>query len=76
MEYAPKPSFTMLDAADMVHEGEEFVYVQKGEAEIKVGEDVHHLKKGDTLHFEATIPHHLRNPSAQKAELVVVLYTP
>ncbi len=58
------------------HEGEEFVYVLRGEVEIKVGEDLHAMKRGESLHFEASIPHHLRNPSAQKTELIVVLYTP
>ncbi len=58
------------------HEGEEFVYVLRGEVEIKVGEDLHAMKRGDSLHFEASIPHHLRNPSTQKTELIVVLYTP
>ncbi len=58
------------------HEGEEFVYVLRGEVEIKVGEDLHALKRGESLHFEASIPHHLRNPSARKTELIVVLYTP
>jgi len=58
------------------HEGEEFVYVLRGEVEIKVGEDLHAMKRGESLHFEASIPHHLRNPSAHKTELIVVLYTP
>ncbi len=58
------------------HEGEEFVYVLRGEVEIKVGEELHAMKRGESLHFEATIPHHLRNPSGQKTELIVVLYTP
>lgn len=58
------------------HEGEEFVYVLRGEVEIKVGEDLHTMKRGESLHFEASIPHHLRNPSVQKTELIVVLYTP
>ncbi len=58
------------------HEGEEFVYVFKGEVDIKVGEDLHRLKKGNSLHFDASIPHHLRNPSRNKTELIVCLYTP
>ncbi len=58
------------------HEGEEFVYVLRGEVNVKVGEETHALKRGHSLHFEGSIPHHLRNPSAQKAELIVVLYTP
>lgn len=58
------------------HEGEEFVYVLRGEVEIKVGEELHAMKPGESLHFEASIPHHLRNPSPKKTELIVVLYTP
>ena len=58
------------------HEGEEFVYVLRGEVAIKVGEETHALKKGHSLHFEGSIPHHLRNPSSKKTELIVVLYTP
>ncbi len=58
------------------HEGEEFVYVLRGEVEIKVGEEIHGLNRGDTLHFEGSIPHHLRNPSQKKTDLIVVLYTP
>ncbi len=58
------------------HEGEEFVYVLRGEVEIKVGEEIHRLRRRESLHFEASIPHHLRNPSPQTAELIVVLYTP
>jgi electron transfer flavoprotein alpha subunit/quercetin dioxygenase-like cupin family protein len=69
----PKRDHKMIEYK---HEGEEFVYVLRGEAEIKVGEETRALKRGDSLHFEASIPHHLRNPSAQKTELIVVLYTP
>jgi len=58
------------------HEGEEFVYVLRGAVDIKVGEELHGLKRGDTLHFQGSIPHHLRNPSDQKTDLIVVLYTP
>jgi len=58
------------------HEGEEFVYVLRGAVDIKVGEEVHELKRGHTLHFQGSIPHHLRNPSDRKTDLIVVLYTP
>jgi len=58
------------------HEGEEFVYVLRGRVEIRVGEEVHALRRGDTLHFQGSIPHHLRNPSEGKTDLIVVLYTP
>jgi len=58
------------------HEGEEFVYVLKGEVDVTVGENAHHLAAGDSLHFNSFTPHMLRNPGAAKTELIVVLYTP
>lgn len=58
------------------HEGEEFIYVLKGEVEVRIGENENHLKKGGTLHFDSGIPHKLRNLGDEDAKLLVVLYTP
>jgi quercetin dioxygenase-like cupin family protein len=58
------------------HEGEEFIYVLKGEVEVIVGENPNHLKKNGTLHFNSGITHKLRNLSDEDAKLLVVLYTP
>jgi len=58
------------------HEGEEFIYVLRGEVEVRVGENPNILKKGETLHFDSGIPHKLRNLSEEEAKLLVVLYTP
>jgi len=58
------------------HEGEEFIYVLKGELEVRVGENQNILKKSETLHFDSGIPHKLRNLSDDEAKLLVVLYTP
>ncbi|MBW1988963.1 MAG: helix-turn-helix transcriptional regulator [Deltaproteobacteria bacterium] len=58
------------------HEGEEFVYVLSGEVQVTVGEQVNHLKRGDSLHFNSGLPHSLKNPGAKKTELLVVVYTP
>jgi transcriptional regulator with XRE-family HTH domain len=56
------------------HEGEEFVYVLKGRIEIIVGEHINHLSEGDSLHFNSAIRHMIRNPTEEKAELLVVIY--
>jgi len=61
---------------DYRHEGEEFIYVLRGEVEVRVGENQNHLKKGETLHFDSGIPHKLRNLGDEEAKLLVVLYTP
>jgi transcriptional regulator with XRE-family HTH domain len=58
------------------HEGEEFVYVLKGEMEIMVGDHVNHLKSGDSLHFNSAIRHKMRNVGNENAELIVVVYGP
>ncbi len=58
------------------HEGEEFGYVLEGRVEIKVGEQVHELKKGQTVHFNSGVSHNLRNLSTKPSKLIVIVYTP
>lgn len=65
-----------LDGAGYQHEGEEFHYVLSGEVEVKVGENVNQLKAGDSLHFNSSLVHTLRNTGDEICEILVVLYTP
>lgn len=58
------------------HSGEEFQYVLKGKVEVMVGENKNILGPGQSLHFNSSIVHKLRNISSEKAEMLVVLYTP
>ncbi len=58
------------------HEGEEFAYVLSGRVEYTVGDNVTHLETGQTLHFNSSLVHRLRNPGDEPAELLVILYTP
>lgn len=58
------------------HEGEEFVYVLKGKVEVQVGDHVNKLKEGDSLHFNSSVKHDLRNAGKTDAELIVVVYAP
>ena len=58
------------------HLGEEFIYVLKGKIEVMVGENKNILGPDKCLHFNSSIVHRLRNISEEKAELLVVLYTP
>ena len=58
------------------HLGEEFQYVLKGKIEVMVGENKNILGPGQCLHFNSSIVHKLKNISSEKAELLVVLYTP
>ena len=58
------------------HEGEELVYVLKGEVEITVGQKKNHLKKDETFHFNSGIKHSLKNPGETEAILIVIIYSP
>ena len=58
------------------HEGEEFVYVLAGKVEVAVGEHINTLEQGESLHFNSGIQHKMRSVSDEKAELIVVLYSP
>jgi uncharacterized cupin superfamily protein len=69
----PKEDHKMVEYR---HEGEEFVYIIKGEVEVIVGEDQHLLKKEETLHFDSGMAHKLRNLTEEEAKLLVVIYTP
>jgi quercetin dioxygenase-like cupin family protein len=69
----PKKDHKMVE---FKHEGEEFVYVLEGRVEVQVGKEANILKKGDSLHFDSSTPHNLRNLSTKKSRLLVVVYTP
>lgn len=46
----------------IVHTGQEFVYCLEGCLEYRIGEDTYVLEPGDSLIFEAHIPHQWGNP--------------
>ena len=65
-----------LEGPGYQHEGEEFHYVLRGKVEVKVGENVNVLQAGDSLHFNSSLVHTLRNLGDEPCEILVVLYTP
>jgi DNA-binding transcriptional MerR regulator/mannose-6-phosphate isomerase-like protein (cupin superfamily) len=48
------------------HEGEEFLYVLRGQLDITLEKEEFRLKAGDSFYFESATPHHWQNPG--KAE--------
>lgn len=44
------------------HEGEEFLFVLKGELQIGLNSEEYRLKQGDSFYFESATPHHWKNP--------------
>ena len=44
------------------HEGEEFLYVLRGELQISVEDEEYRLRTGDSFYFESATPHRWLNP--------------
>jgi len=44
------------------HEGEEFLYLLRGELTIALSGKEYSLKRGDSFYFESATPHHWKNP--------------
>jgi DNA-binding transcriptional MerR regulator/quercetin dioxygenase-like cupin family protein len=57
------------------HEGEEFLYVLRGELQISVEEKQYRLKAGDSFYFESSSPHHWLNPGHSES-LILWVNTP
>ncbi|HVI10778.1 MAG TPA: cupin domain-containing protein [Candidatus Binatia bacterium] len=57
------------------HEGEEFLYVLRGELAITLQNERYRLKSGDSFYFESATPHHWKNPGRSEA-LVLWVNTP
>jgi len=52
------------------HPGEEFVFIFKGQLEVKVGEEAFTLKAGDSIHYQGSQPHAWRNESRKECMLM------
>lgn len=56
----------------VAHEGEEFLEVTQGHLEIRLGRERLEMAPGDTLHFDASIPHMGRALGPAPAHLLMV----
>jgi len=54
------------------HEGEEFLYVLRGELHISLQGEEYHLKPGDSFYFESATPHHWKNPGRSETYVLWV----
>ena len=57
------------------HEGEEFIYLLRGDLEISIDGEEYRLKPGDSFYFESATPHRWKNPG-RKETLVLWVNTP
>ncbi|UCE64314.1 MAG: FAD-binding protein [Nitrospirota bacterium] len=58
------------------HDGEEFIFVMEGGLRLTLGNKAHHLKPGESIHFNSDTPHKLKSTSNEMTRCLVVLYTP
>jgi len=54
------------------HADDEFVYVLHGTLEMHIGDDVHELHGGDSIYFDASVPHAYRRGGAKPCSAIVV----
>ena len=54
------------------HDGEEFLYVLRGELHIELEEEKYRLQPGDSFYFESTTPHSWKNPGRSETWLLWV----
>ena len=57
------------------HEGEEFMYVLEGVHEFLYGDKKYILRKGDSVYFDAIVPHSGRSVGNRISKLLAVMYS-
>lgn len=55
---------------------EKFVFVLKGRMEIKIGDKVYILNQGDSLYFDASLPHCCKNKGSVQVKCICVITPP
>jgi transcriptional regulator with XRE-family HTH domain len=61
------------DTTPIEHSGVEWVYCMEGSVEYEVEGQAYSLKPGDSLLFDAALPHRWRNPGAIQAQMLLIL---
>lgn len=71
--YIIEPDFR--ESAVFSHEGEEFMYVLEGTQEFVYNGKSHILNEGDSIYFDAIVPHTGHSIGPKRARILVVLYS-
>ncbi len=56
------------------HEGEEFLYVLEGQHEFTYDDKRYRMEEGDSVYFDAGVPHTGRSLGKKKAKLLAIMY--
>ncbi|HJV51150.1 MAG TPA: XRE family transcriptional regulator [Noviherbaspirillum sp.] len=73
LPFAVYPPQDFVASSFKEHEGEEFLFVHKGSIEIEFPSETVRLKTGDSIYFNALIPHRTRSIGRTQAEVLVVI---
>ncbi|CCH48419.1 helix-turn-helix domain-containing protein [Pseudodesulfovibrio piezophilus] len=58
------------------HPGEEVTYVLKGKMWIRIGEDEYSLEEGDTIYYQGSIPHQIKNVGSEMMVFISTITPP
>ena len=54
------------------HPGVEFIYTLQGTLSVHIGDEEHALQPGDSMYFDATVPHAYRRSRGRICSAIVV----
>jgi transcriptional regulator with XRE-family HTH domain len=64
------------ESAPFVHEGEECVLVTRGRLRVFIAGDLYALAEGDSITYDASLPHWYHNPTEHDAEIIGAMTPP
>jgi transcriptional regulator with XRE-family HTH domain len=70
--YIIEPAFE--EEAIFQHEGEEFMFVLEGRHELVYGDKKYLMEEGDSVYFDASVPHTGKSLGKNKAKLLGIMY--
>ena len=63
------------DEERSAHDGQEFIYVLEGAMEVRLGGEVYVLEPGDSIYYDSTVPHLVKNHGKDVTRILAVLYS-
>jgi transcriptional regulator with XRE-family HTH domain len=68
-----KPPLQFQDRRVFEHAGEELIFVLSGSVEVELSGQLVRLRSGDTIYFDAHVPHRTRSVGSKNASVLVVI---
>jgi len=72
-----EPSASSVELEELsTHSGEEFAYVLEGKIEVQLQEQTFVLEPGDSIYYDASVPHRVTHQGDAAARVLAVVYMP